>query len=285
MQQQDNNKDNFRDLIQGAKVICVIGGPCSGKKVAAQMIQEEYGFTYISTGDVLRKEMLKGTKEGDRVRKLMQDGAIIPYETVVHCLLQEMVLNKSQNFVIDGFPRSIDQAQYFEQSLGEIQQVIYLKASYNMLFERLENRCKNPPGGVKRLDDNVEVIKKRMNAYNDQTIPCVEYYQKFGRVRTIDIDADEHAEPKDDQAIMSEIKTLLLPQIMLLVGPTKSGKTTLGSIVATRTNIKLVKFKDFLKQKGLRGKDDETKVLELIKSLYYETAPRIMFEGFPENTF
>lgn len=55
------------------------------------MMQEEFGYKYISTGDVLRKEILKGTKEGDRVRKLMQDGAIIPYETVVHCLMNEMV--------------------------------------------------------------------------------------------------------------------------------------------------------------------------------------------------
>ena len=72
------------------------------------MIQEEYGYTYISTGDLLRKEILKGTKEGDRVKKLMRDGAIIPYETVVHCLLNEMLNNKSKLYVIDGFPRSTD---------------------------------------------------------------------------------------------------------------------------------------------------------------------------------
>ena len=72
------------------------------------MIQEELGYYYISTGDLLRKEILRGNKEGDRVRKLMQDGAIIPYETVVQCLIQEMVSNKSQNYVIDGFPRSVD---------------------------------------------------------------------------------------------------------------------------------------------------------------------------------
>jgi adenylate kinase family enzyme len=97
-----------------------VGGPCSGKKEAAQMIQEEFGYRYISTGEILRKEILKGNKEGDRVRKLMQDGAIIPYETVVHCLIAEMVSNKSQNYVLDGFPRSVDQAQYFEQSAGEL---------------------------------------------------------------------------------------------------------------------------------------------------------------------
>lgn len=154
-----------------------------------------------------------------------------------------------------------------------------------MLYDRLENRCKNPPGGHKRIDDNIEVIKKRMNAFNDQTIPCVDYYSKFGRVRMVEIDPNENDEPKDDQAVLSEVKNLLLPQIMLLVGPTKSGKTTLGNIVCTRTNIKLIKFKDFVKEKGLREKDDETKVLELINSLYYETASRIMFEGFPENCF
>ena len=83
----------------------------------------------------------------------------------------------------------------------------------------------------------------------------------------------------------NEIRNQMLPQIMLLVGPTKSGKTSLGSEVAFRTNIKLINFNEFVREKGLRGKDDETKVLELINSLYYEVAPRVMFEDFPQNTF
>ena len=90
------------------KIVCVSGGPCSGKKELARLMHEEYGYHHISAGDCLRKEILKGTKEGDRVRKLMQDGAIIPYETVVHCLMKEMMDNKCKNYVLEGFPRATD---------------------------------------------------------------------------------------------------------------------------------------------------------------------------------
>jgi adenylate kinase family enzyme len=148
---------------------------------------------------------------------------------------------------------------------------------------RLEERCSNPDT-VKRIDDNVDVMKKRMNALNDQTIPCIEYYTKFGKVRTVHVTNVEN-EPKDAYAIFNDVRAEMLPQIMLLVGPTRSGKTVIGEEVCARCNIKLINFRQFLKERGLRGKDDETKVLELINSLYFEVSSRVMFEDFPQNTF
>ena len=110
---------------------------------------------------------------------------------------------------------------------------------------RLEERCTDPDT-VKRIDDNVDVLKKRMNALNDQTIPCMEYYSKFGKVRTVNVQ-NEKMEPLDAYAIFNKIRNEMLPQIMLLVGPTKSGKTVIGQEVCSRCNIKLINFRTFLK--------------------------------------
>lgn len=140
--------------------------------------------------------------------------------------------------MIDGFPRSVDQAQYFEQSMGELQQIIHVDVEIDELSIRLEARCKISD----RLDDNLDIIKKRLNAYNDQTLPCIDYYTKFGKVRNVKPYDSKKMEQREDSHIWSDIKNALLPQIMFIVGPTKSGKTTLGNTLAERTNISQINF-------------------------------------------
>lgn len=147
-------------------------------------MEEDFGYKHISLGEILRKEILKGTKEGDRVRKLMQDGAIIPYETVVHCIMKEMLDNKSKCYVLEGFPRAQDQAQYFEQSVCEIQQMIFIDTPVDELERRLQERCKTSD----RMDDKPEIIKKRITNYKDHTVTAVDYYKTFGKVRMVNGD-------------------------------------------------------------------------------------------------
>jgi len=90
---------------------------------------EDFGFTHICTGELLRAECEKGTKEGERLKKLMCDGAIIPTEQVVPLLKSAMMQHPSKNYVIDGFPRSVDQGQMFEQQVAEMQTIIHLEIS------------------------------------------------------------------------------------------------------------------------------------------------------------
>jgi len=75
---------------------------------------EEFGYTHISTGELMRKEMHSGTKEGDRIKKNVSEGGLVPFELTVQILMNAMVANPSKNYLIDGFPRAVDQAQYFE---------------------------------------------------------------------------------------------------------------------------------------------------------------------------
>jgi adenylate kinase family enzyme len=142
----------------------------------------------------------QGTKEGDRIRKLMCDGAIIPYETVVHTLMRTLRENKSDKYVIDGFPRAVDQAHYFEQSVCEIQQILHFDIPQETMIKRLNDRTRLS----KRIDDNFDIIKKRISNFNDQTLPVFDYYRTFGKIRTIDAS-------KDESEVQSMTMNALLP--------------------------------------------------------------------------
>jgi adenylate kinase family enzyme len=105
-----------------------------------------------------------------------------------------------------------------------------------------------------------------------------DYYRQFGKVRTVNAN-------QDSQVIYNQLKTILTPQTTFLIGPKASGKTTLGKQIAERTNMVFMNFNDFVKKHHLKGKDDETVVLALIKSLSYQIEPRLLIEGFPQNEF
>jgi Cdc6-like AAA superfamily ATPase len=138
------------------------------------------------------------------------------------------------------------------------------------MTKNLQERCKSS----KRIDDSLDTIKKRINNYVDNTIPMFEYYKTFGRVRTID-------GLQDKAVINQETKNMITPQAIFLIGSKCSGKTVLAHKVAARTNTKLINFNDFLKENGLRKRDDETIILAFIKHFMYEKAPRVLIEGFP----
>lgn len=203
----------------------------------------------------------------------MCDGAIIPCEQVVPLLKAAMLDNLSENYIIDGFPRTVEQAQMFEQQVCEIQTIIHLETSPEQMLERLTEVCNTSD----RIDHSIDIIKKKISQYSDQTVATYEYYAQFGKMRTINLTDDFS---RDYNCLLEA----MMPQCMFMVGPKCSGKTTIGSHAAMRTNMKLLNFNSFLKSKGLKNKDDETIVLSLINSMVYESEPRLMIENFPQNT-
>ena len=95
--------------------------------------------------------------------------------------MTQMATIQAKNYVIDGFPRAIDQCQYFEQNICEVQMIIDYNISTDKMSKNLQDRCKDS----ERIDDSPDTIKKRINNYIDNTILMFEYYKTFGKVRTI----------------------------------------------------------------------------------------------------
>lgn len=111
-----------------------------------------------------------------------------------------------------------------------------------------------------RSDDNEETIIKRFQNYVDATKPVIEMYTKFGKVREID-------GSQDINAIYEQTRRAMLPQVSFIVGPKASGKSTLGNTLCEKTNMKRIKFNEFVKKEGLQSKNDETVTMALIKAL------------------
>ena len=127
-----------------------------------------------------------------------------------------------------------------------------------------------------RSDDNIEAIQKRFDTYTNENMPVIDYYEQFGKVRRIDAN-------RDVLDIYADTRKAMLPQISCIIGPKASGKTTLGRALCKRTNMKLINYNEFVKEKNLGDCDDQTRTVALIKRLSQEICPRILLEDFPQS--
>ena len=185
--------------------IILLGPPGSGKGTQAKLLSKKYSIPHIAMGDILREEVAKKTPLGKKVNVYMSKGELVPDEIVIEVLkkrLQEA--DCVDGFILDGFPRTLNQAKALDNMLNElnlkIDAVIYIEVPDEEIMKRLSLRrtCKvcgriynlhyNPPkqdgkcdvcGGelIIRDDDKPEVIKNRLKVYNDQTKPLVDYYK------------------------------------------------------------------------------------------------------------
>ncbi|GJG36863.1 MULTISPECIES: adenylate kinase [Prevotella] len=164
------------------KNIIIFGAPGAGKGTQSEKMIEKYGLGHISTGDVLRDQIKKGTELGVTAKKYIDDGKLIPDDLMVDILASVYdSYGKDHNGVIfDGFPRTIKQAEALKAMLDKrghkVAAMIELSVPEDELVKRLVNRGKISG----RSDDNEETIQKRLNVYHEQTAPLIDWYDKEG---------------------------------------------------------------------------------------------------------
>lgn len=171
-----------------ATVVFVLGGPGSGKGTQCAKIVESFGYVHFSAGDLLRTFVKSGTPEGNEVAEMMQQGKIVPSEVTVNLLKQAMIDSGSKKFLIDGFPRNLENRDTFLKVVGhDCSFVLFFDCPEDVLEKRLLNRAEG------RADDNIETIKKRFKTYEDQTMPVIEHYRGMDKVKHIktDVTIDE----------------------------------------------------------------------------------------------
>ncbi len=189
--------------------IILFGAPGAGKGTQAKELIKKYGIPQISTGDILRSAIANQTPLGMEAKKLMDQGKLVSDEIVnglVEARLQES--DCENGFILDGFPRTVIQAESLDrimEKIGkEIDKVIALNVNDEEIIERITGRRVsrktgkiyhikyNPPIDEKeedleqRADDNEETVKKRLAVYNEQTAPVLDYYKKKGKVFEVD---------------------------------------------------------------------------------------------------
>ncbi len=205
--------------------IILLGAPGAGKGTQAKKIMEVYGIPQISTGDILRANVAQGTALGKQAKTIMERGDLVPDQLVCEMVADRLLqADCARGFILDGFPRTVAQAQWLDEFLsGKLFEnqacarlkpvVVEIAVSYNQLFKRLTGRRSCPTCGriynvyfqpprvpdtcdtdgaklVTRKDDTEEVIAERLKAYERQTLPLVEYYRKQGRLQVLDGEKD-----------------------------------------------------------------------------------------------
>ena len=164
------------------KNIVIFGAPGSGKGTQSDMLIKEYGLEHISTGDVLRKEIKADTALGKTAAAFINKGQLIPDDLMIDILasVYDSFGKEHKGVIFDGFPRTIPQAEALKKMLSErghkVAAMIELDVPEGELMTRLINRGKQSG----RSDDNAETIKKRLDVYNNQTAPLIQWYANEG---------------------------------------------------------------------------------------------------------
>lgn len=165
--------------------VLFIGGPGAGKGTQSARVADFFGLTHLSSGDLLRKHVSEGTALGQRVQDFMDRGDLVP-DQIVMDMLRKPVLAASQTggYILDGFPRTAEQAAaaYLVASrLGvEVQVAVHLRVGQEILVRRLLDRGRGAD------DSDREIIEHRIDVYNKQTTPLLEYYTQREELITID---------------------------------------------------------------------------------------------------
>ena len=196
--------------------IVLLGAPGAGKGTQCKRIVERYNLLHLSSGDILRKERAEGSELGKQAQGYMDQGALVPDELIVEMMAKAIDDAPDSGYVLDGFPRTVNQAAELDKALKakgqSIDAVVNLVIDDGVITRRLTGRRSCPQCGavyhienmppkvdnkcdkdgvelVHRSDDTVEVFQNRLKTYHDQTKPVIGYYQKTSSV--FDVDADK----------------------------------------------------------------------------------------------
>jgi adenylate kinase len=197
--------------------VVLLGAPGAGKGTHCKRIVDRYGVLHLSSGDILRRERAQGSDLGKKAQSYMDAGALVPDDLIVKMMSKAVKEAGAAGYVLDGFPRTVNQAETLDRSLvangSGIDVVINLTVSDNVVVERITGRRSCPKCGavyhvknmppkkpgvcdsdgtklVQRPDDTVDVVKNRLATYYQQTKPVVDYYRARRTVDDVDADGD-----------------------------------------------------------------------------------------------
>jgi adenylate kinase len=244
--------------------IVLLGAPGSGKGTQSQMLQAKYGVPQVSSGDLLRDAVARGTELGLKAKAVMNAGQLVSDDIVLGLIRERLARpDAAKGFILDGFPRNIDQANSLASLLDTLGQpldaVLLLDVQRETLVKRLAGRRMCPkcgtvynvhsmPAGVttcakdgaelqQRPDDKEEVVAKRLEVYEQQTRPLVEHYSDLGLLRVVagEGELDEVFERMESAALARPVST---DKIAVRRVPTRKQKNTAKSAGASQRDTK-----------------------------------------------
>lgn len=162
----------------------VMGGPGSGKGTQCEKLVQEFGMVHLSAGDLLRAEVRSGSEEGRKIARVIEEGKIVTSATTVGLLRNAMAGSKGP-FLIDGFPRSLENLEAFEEAISPCKFMLFLEVSEAEMEQRLLKRGLSSG----RSDDNVETIRKRFRTFLGDSMPVIDVLEERGVVHRVSAEA------------------------------------------------------------------------------------------------
>ncbi|MBE9501777.1 MAG: adenylate kinase [Dehalococcoidia bacterium] len=212
--------------------IVLLGAPGSGKGTQAAVVAQRLGIDHIASGDLFREAANRGDELGQEVKAYMEKGLLVPDEVVIKMILERLSASDSaRGFILDGFPRTLEQAEALDRSLeqseGKIEKAVYIKVSTEELVKRLGGRliCRNcqtpyheissPPKVAgrcdlcgdelyRRPDDAPQTVRKRLEVYFAETAPLIAYYREAGKL--VEINGERGIEEVGEELIAALTK-------------------------------------------------------------------------------
>ncbi len=207
--------------------IILLGAPGSGKGTQAEIIEKQLSIKSISTGNIIRAELKSGTQLGNLAKSYIDKGMLLPDEVVIDIVRETVKKDEYKNgFILDGFPRTIPQAEALDNLGVKIDKVIDIEVDDESIIKRISGRrvcvacgasyhlvnkkpkednicdkCHNTL--IQRKDDEIETVKDRLKIYHDQTEPLIEYYKNKGKL--IEIDGNNTVE-KTTQLVLKSLE-------------------------------------------------------------------------------
>jgi adenylate kinase len=257
--------------------IILLGAPGSGKGTQAQRLVERYGIPQISTGDLLRAAIAAGTPLGQKAKAAYDAGRLVDDEIVLGMIRERLSQRDAQGgFILDGFPRNLEQARALDELLSEmglpLDSVALLEVDSAELVKRISGRrsCQDcgrvfnlitspPPEGelcpktnephrlFQRPDDNEETVAERLRVYEEKTKPLIDYYREKGLLRTVDAEGDV-------DTITARLRTALFTPPTPKSRPTRRRPARTTRVRRTRTKAAARKHRPAKRAKAQRGK-------------------------------
>lgn len=159
--------------LAATNIVFMLGAPGSGKGTQCGKVDKDLGYTHLSSGDLLRAEVAAGTAVGRKVAAQLFAGELVPDEITVELIKRTMLESGADNFILDGFPRTVAQAEAFEKEVKMPSAAILLECPQDVLEKRVVKRGETSG----RTDDNVETVKKRFQIFRELSLPVIERYQ------------------------------------------------------------------------------------------------------------
>lgn len=255
------------------KLIFIIGNRDGGMKSKCEKIANDLKLSFVDVHKLVDTQIAEKTKLGDLAQKCREQKEELPADLISNIVLNGIIESKNETILIEGFPRNLNQAFYFEENIHSINRIINFIGKEETCKKNCQEFC-----STHGLEFKEEIFKEKYDKRKEELKPLIEFYSKYGIVKEVNADLKE-------TEVTRKFKQSLYPVIYSIIGKRYSGKTELSSLLQERQGITLLDFSVFKTSPKMKKhlNDEEFIINQFIHLLFNIETPRVLIENFPEN--